>query len=112
MLIGPRCSAAINGMAHTADVGWIGYVALKTVALFETMTLSAQLIAFAVIGTLSMYVPVAGTALILGGHRLLVPAFVPTFVFATAIAAVGVAKSEGELDVVQMRRELDLRQTA
>ncbi len=61
------------------------------------------------LGTMNMLdvVPIAGAALLLGIHRLLAQAFVPTFTFTNPLAAIGVARWEKSLDVEKMNRVLD-----
>ena len=52
------------------------------------------------VGTVGMWgpIPVEATGLILGIHRILAQAFVPTFAFTNTLAALAVAHWEGLLD--------------
>lgn len=61
------------------------------------------------LGTMNMLgvVPIAAATLLLGIHRLLAQAFVPTFAFTNPLAAIGVARWEKILDVEKMNRVLD-----
>ena len=61
------------------------------------------------IGTMSMLdaVPIAAASLVLGIHRVLATAFVPTFAFTSPLAAIGVSRWENNLDVERMTSVLD-----
>ncbi|MDE2007293.1 MAG: cation:dicarboxylase symporter family transporter, partial [Rhodospirillales bacterium] len=67
----------------------------------------SALVVLAVTLTANGHIPVASIALILGVHRLLSSAFVFVNILGNGIATVAVAKWEGALDTLRLRRELD-----